>query len=186
MKLNLGCGQNKVPGYLNVDKFDACGPDQVVDLEIFPWPFADNSADEILMNHVLEHLGQETRIFLGIMRELYRVLKPGAQLRVRVPHPRSEAFLGDPTHVRPLSPTVLSLFSKKNNKHWKEKGFANSPPALYIDVDFEIVSTEIALTARWAKRLQSGEITREALGEAIESQFNVVDEFNIVLRKVAA
>src|SRR5690242_6188134 len=112
MKLNLGCGQNKVPGYLNVDKYAACEPDRVVDLEAFPWPFADGSAEEILLTHVLEHLGRDTDTFLGIMKELYRVLSPGGKVEIRVPHPRSEGFLGDPTHVRPISPTILTLFSK--------------------------------------------------------------------------
>src|SRR6185312_513515 len=90
MKLNLGCGQNKVEGYLNVDKYAACAPDRVVDLEAFPWPFPDASVDEILLTHVLEHLGRETETFFGIMRELHRVLKPGGKVQIRVPHPRSE------------------------------------------------------------------------------------------------
>ena len=37
MRLNLGCGNSKIPGWTNVDKIGACSPDQVVDLEAFPW-----------------------------------------------------------------------------------------------------------------------------------------------------
>jgi SAM-dependent methyltransferase len=186
MKLNLGCGQNKLDGYLNVDKYDACEPDQVADLEVMPWPFADDSADEIMLTHVLEHLGRETDVFLGIIKELYRVLKPGGQVQIRVPHPRSEGYLGDPTHVRPVSPTIMSLFSKRNNREWKVKGWPNTPLGLYLDVDFEIVATTVTLTPRWLQKHQAGLITREELGEAMEIHHNVIDEIHMVLEKVAA
>ncbi|MDB5411112.1 MAG: hypothetical protein JWL84_6024 [Rhodospirillales bacterium] len=186
MKLNLGCGQNKLPGYLNVDKYDTCEPDQVADLEVIPWPFADASADEIVMTHVLEHLGRETETFLGIIKELYRVLKPGGQLQIRVPHPRSDGFLGDPTHVRPVSPTIMSLFSKRNNRDWKEKGWPNTPLGLYLDVDFEILNTNFVLMPRWMQKYQAGTMTVDELGEAMELYNNVVDEIHMVLAKVAA
>ena len=39
MKLNLGCGNYKMNGFVNVDKFADCEPDEVVDLEVFPWPW---------------------------------------------------------------------------------------------------------------------------------------------------
>jgi predicted SAM-dependent methyltransferase len=53
MKLNLGCGLYKLDGFRNVDKFAACDPNEVVDLEVFPWPWADDSVDEVVMSHVL-------------------------------------------------------------------------------------------------------------------------------------
>ena len=59
MKLNLGCGTNKLEGFVNVDVEPASEPDMVVDLDILPWPFEDSSAEEIQLNHVLEHLGQD-------------------------------------------------------------------------------------------------------------------------------
>jgi hypothetical protein len=186
MKLNLGCGQHKLPGYVNVDKYAACAPDRVVDLEVTPWPFADGAADEIVMNHVLEHLGQQTQTFLAIMQELYRVMKPGARLHLGVPHPRSESFLGDPTHVRPISPAVLSLFSRRGNQECKEKGWANTPLAFYLGVDFEIEQTVHVLTPRWKRKVDSGAVTMEELKEAIETHHNVVDEYRMVVRKVAA
>jgi hypothetical protein len=185
MKLNLGCGQNKLPGYVNVDKFDTFTPDRVFDLEVFPWPFDDDSADEIVMRHVLEHLGAQVEVFFGIMKELYRVLTPGGLLDIKVPHPRSEGYLGDPTHVRPISPTILSLFSKRNNREWKAKGWPNTPLGMYLDVDFEMVSTNYTLTPRWAAKYQSGQMTEAQVGEALEMYHNVVDEIHIVLRKVA-
>ncbi len=184
MKLNLGCGQNKLPGYVNVDRYETFAPDRVCDLEAFPWPFADGSADEIVMNHVLEHLGAQTETFLGVMKELYRVLKPGGRLDIAVPHPRSDAYLGDPTHVRPITPTVLSLFSKRNAREWQRNHSANTPLALYIDVDFEILDTKLTLTPRWAARYAAGELTSDQVAEAAETYHNVVEQFRMVLVKV--
>ena len=69
MKLNLGCGSKILDGYTNVDKFDYYKPDVVHDLETFPYPFENNSVDEILISHVLEHIGQSPQIFLQIIKE---------------------------------------------------------------------------------------------------------------------
>ena len=49
MKLNLGCGHDHKDGYINVDVSDLGNPDQVVDLEVLPWPWEDNAIEEILI-----------------------------------------------------------------------------------------------------------------------------------------
>ena len=89
MRLNLGCGDARMDGYLNVDKEAGCKPDKIQDLEVFPWDFKDDSVDQIILSHVLEHLGQTSQTYLLIMRELYRVCKVGAKIDIKVPHPRT-------------------------------------------------------------------------------------------------
>jgi hypothetical protein len=181
MKLNLGCGQNKQIGYVNVDKYDSYAPDVVWDLESFPWPFETNSVDEIVMHHSLEHMGATVGVFLSIMQELYRIGARDAKIFIAVPHPRSDGFAGDPTHVRAVNPAILSLFSKKKNREWKNLGWPNTPLATYINVDFDIVDVKHALTPHWAQKLQIGQITMEDVNFAINTFFNVVDEVTITL-----
>ena len=67
IRLNLGCGQNKKAGYVNLDKYDSFAPEIVWDLERFPWPIETSSAAEVMMHHCLEHMGASTDSFLGIM-----------------------------------------------------------------------------------------------------------------------
>jgi hypothetical protein len=176
MKFNMGCGFNKLPGYVNVDMFPECTPDLLTDLEHLPWPIETGRASEVVFNHCLEHLGQHSGTFLGIMKELYRICKPGARIVINAPHPRHDHFLGDPTHVRAITPEVLSLFSKKNCRYWSENGFSNSPLALYLDVDFEVTGFVKVLDEVYQKRLESGELSGRELDVMARERNNVVKE----------
>jgi hypothetical protein len=138
MKLNLGCGFNHSNGYVNVDKYDAVSPDVVYDLEILPWPWENNSVREIVLNHVLEHLGQTTDQFLGIIKEIYRICRDGAVIKITVPHPRHRTFLSDPTHVRPILLESLRLFSKEYCRYVDDRNHSDTQLAVYLDVDFKI------------------------------------------------
>jgi hypothetical protein len=184
MKLNLGCGQNKQPGYVNIDKYPTFDPDLVWDLEKTPYPFEAGSVTEIMATHVLEHLGRETDVFLGIIQELHRLLVPGGTIEIKVPHFRGDGYWGDPTHVRPVTPAILSLFSKKNCRMFKERGWPNTPLADYLDVDLEVESTNYALLPPWSVSFDKGEITPAELEEAMAMHWNVIDEITMTVRKV--
>jgi hypothetical protein len=184
MRLNLGCGSKKFPGWINVDKLVTSATDQVFDLEKFPWPWPDDSVDEVAMAHVLEHLGAETAVYLGIIKELYRVCRDGAKIFIAVPHPRHDTFISDPTHVRPIVPESLLLFSQAANREWIASGVANTPLGLYIGVDFEILSTNLKLEPHWHDQLERKTITAAELRHAICSYNNVVKQINITMSPV--
>lgn len=104
LRLNLGCGPNKKPGWLNVDFFDASA-DVQLDLRE-PWPFADNSVDYIYSEHVFEHFEfyKEVPHFLA---ESLRILRPGGVFDVGVPDTEWPLCgYGNPQHdYWPFAPT---------------------------------------------------------------------------------
>ena len=163
IKLNLGCGNRKMPGYVNVDKFGE--PDLRHDLESFPWPWANNSVSEVVLIHVLEHLGAHAEVFIGVIQEIYRVCIPGAMVRIEVPHPRHDNFLHDPTHVRVVTGPTMEMFSKRICRDWIAKGYGNTPLALYHDVDFEIEKEELVLAV---ETLQAFEFSFAVLQLAVQ------------------
>ena len=186
MKLNLGCGGDHLDGWVNADKYPEAHPDVVLDLETFPWPFAEDSVDEVLLKHVLEHVGRDSDTFLAIIKELYRICKDGAQVRVIVPHPRHLDFLTDPTHVRPITPELFLHFSRKVNAKWQSLGLPGTPLALYIGVDFEIVSSQSFLEGNWNAQFEAGKMSRDDLDFAIRTYNNVVSHTDTVLQVLKA
>ena len=184
LRLNLGCGRNPKAGWVNVDRMAEAAADVTVDLESDTWPWADSSVDEVMLCHVLEHLGQTTDSFFHVIRELYRVAKPGAKITIITPHPRSDDYMNDPTHVRPITPAILRLFDKTINRQWEAEGHANSPLGLYLDVDFKIEELSFLPEEPWLTRYNAGEINRDGLAEAERSFANVIKEVTVVWEAV--
>lgn len=98
IRLNIGCGDKLLPGYVNVDIVEARAgvkPDVISDIRDLSC-FESNYADEVLAVHVIEHFWRwEVE---AVVREWVRVLKPGGQLVLECPNLQSacEAFLADP------------------------------------------------------------------------------------------
>jgi len=182
LKLNMGCGHNKMPDCVNVDRFAEAEPDVVWDLEVLPWPWEDNSVDAILFNHCLEHMGQDSRVFLSMMQEIYRICKDGAEIQINVPHPRCDDFIGDPTHVRIISPQVLTLFDREKNDEWQRQGgIACSPLAHYLHVDFRIANAVSVLREPYATQFRNGELTEQSAMEMARELNNIIGEYRITL-----
>lgn len=83
LRLNLGCGDQLLPGFVNVDN---CGtPDLHLDLSRFPWPWETDSVGEVYCAHFLEHVDD----YGATIQEIHRILAPGGTFHFRVPHFRS-------------------------------------------------------------------------------------------------
>jgi SAM-dependent methyltransferase len=86
LRLNLGCGDKHLPGYINVDVAPSRGgkrPDVVCDVRRLD-SFATDSVDEILAVHVVEHFWRWEVV--DILREWVRVLRPGGRLVLECPN----------------------------------------------------------------------------------------------------
>ncbi|WP_287277626.1 MULTISPECIES: DUF6492 family protein [unclassified Okeania] len=177
--LNLGCGARHLDGYINVDKFG--DPDIRLDLETFPWPWKNNSVAEIEMSHVLEHLGQQTEIYLKIIQEIYRICKPGAKVHIKVPHHRHDNLLHDPTHVRPITPYGLSMFSQKLNKERQEKGYPTTPLGIYLGVNFDLIEVRYIPSQLWYEHEKDRIDDTEYLLQQSSLYNNLVQELDMTL-----
>ena len=82
MKLNLGCGNRFIPGYVHIDVVDYVHVDHVTSIDTLSM-FQDGSVNLIYNCHVLEHF--KRRDVARVLREWYRVLKSGGILRTSVP-----------------------------------------------------------------------------------------------------
>ena len=136
------------------------------------------------MHHVLEHLGAQTEIYLGIIKELYRVCRDSAAINIIVPHPRHDEFLNDPTHVRAITPASFALFSQANNRDWLARGVSNSPLGLYLDVDFVVETEAYLLEEPWGHLFEQGKLPLADLKQAIRLYGNVIKQFEFVVRPI--
>jgi hypothetical protein len=182
LKLNLGCGYNRMDGFVNVDVSPACDPDVVANLEEVPWPWASDSVEAVAFNHSLEHMCAAAEKFLALMSELYRVCCHEAVIQVRVPHPRHDDFLDDPTHVRVITPALFYLFDRRKNDEWRERKCSNTPFAHYLGVDFEVTRAEALLAEPYFSMLQAGTLTKEQVDLEVKAKNNVAKEYRIALR----
>ena len=94
VKIDVGCGRGCREGFVGVDRLKLPGVKIIHDLDLHPYPFADNMVDEVWMDNVLEHLANP----LGAMEEIHRITRSGAIIHIAVPYFRSFYATIDPTH----------------------------------------------------------------------------------------
>lgn len=176
MKLNIGSGINKIDGFISIDYDRNSNPDYIINIETDVLPFDDNTVETVVAHHILEHLGEG---YFHALQELYRVCKHGAIIDIRVPHPRHDAFLADPTHRRPITPIGLQLFSKKFNEYCKKNQYASSTLGDYYNVDFDILEWQYIPEEKY-KKIFAGKTT-EYIEEYISERNNIIKEFHIKL-----
>jgi ubiquinone/menaquinone biosynthesis C-methylase UbiE len=161
MKLNLGCGMDIRHGYFNFDN-GSSNPlvDGVehLDLNWEIWPIAGNSADEILMWHVLEHLPKTETV----MENVHRILKPDGIFWGQVPY--------GPSHD-----------GRTNWQHCKYF-VARSFEGLARDFNFELIEAKnICHSVTWRHRLPNLVPFKETL--ALAGWSEAFDAVNFKLRK---
>jgi len=128
-KINLGCGENKRRGFINVDSSKEVNPDICEDVTITPWIWAKkNQAELIFADNLFEHI--ESYTLIKVVQECHRILKPNGLLQLRVPIIAPDnimAAFSDPTHVNYFT---IETFDWWDSKHirWKKYGRAYGIP----------------------------------------------------------
>lgn len=82
MKLHIGCGEKYIPGFVHVDARKFPHVDYVTSADKLDM-FKNDSVDLIYACCVLEHFKRNKTE--DVLREWYRILKPGGVLRLSVP-----------------------------------------------------------------------------------------------------
>lgn len=133
--LNAGCGFSKFmkPNIVNLDAFDNCKPNAVADLN-GPLPFADETFDLVIANHIMEHLTN----FWGCFNEFSRVLKTGGRLEIWVPADGSDSQLGFRDHVRIVN--LCSFYgtdgtSRGIGNAWAQNELEKYEPCRYMRIN---------------------------------------------------
>jgi len=135
MKLNIGCGNDYMEGWTNLDSGE-CRCDISHDIENFPWPIQSNDVQEILMCHVLEHVSKKN--FVNVVRELHRICSAGAKIHIRVPYAGSDNFWTDPTHKMPLTTRTFDYFDP--SKPLRENGEIYGWGDISFTVDAQLIN----------------------------------------------
>lgn len=166
INLDLGCGSQKRPGFLGVDRRPFPGVDGITDLTQKHWLFdrpqlgsvklvaattadgrtrfmlPDNSVAEAYSSHFLEHLdhNQAKPERVRFMNELWRVLVPGGKATITTPHWASNRAYGDFTHAdKPVSEMFYSYLSKAWRKeNAPDNDIEFNPDGYSCDFDFQL------------------------------------------------
>lgn len=132
--LDVGCGINKYPGAIGIDRVRGVNADLLCDLDRFPYPFQDASFSEIRAIHVIEHVADVIRT----MEEFHRLLVPGGRVVLATPHYTDFSSFCDPTHRWHLNSFSFRYFGDDN------AGFG-----YYSQSRFREISVHLRLLAFW-------------------------------------
>jgi len=165
LRLNLGCGRDIRPGWVNIDCAPLPGVDHVTDFDAKPvLPFDDSSVSRSEGSHVIEHL----RDPLPFMAELWRVTEPGGEAVFRCPYGATDDADEDPTHVRRMFAGSWGYFGQPH--FWRaDYGYRG---------DWQPVKVTLSIFPGL------GDATDAELRSMIRFQRNVVAEMSAVLRCV--
>ncbi len=132
--LDVGCGIQKAPGAIGIDRNPASVADVLCDLDRIPYPFRDNSFDRLQAVHVIEHVSDVLRT----IEEFHRLVRPGGRIFLVTPHYTDFSSFCDPTHRWHLNSFSFRYFGEDHG------GFGFYSPAR-----FEEISVRVRLLAFW-------------------------------------
>ena len=141
IKLDVGCGQYKEPGFIGIDIRALECVDIVHDLCDFPWPLEDNSCSEIRMILVWACLEPKYRI--KIMDELWRIAQKGCKLTIKETHTLARTMMHDPIYYTGANEITFCYFFKGHPKYdvytpkpWKNINYVSNYTAC-VHVEME-------------------------------------------------
>jgi len=108
--IDIGCGMDKLPGAVGVDANPRSHADVIHDLDVFPWPFQNDTFDRARAFDVLEHVAD----FNAALEEIHRICKADAVVLVRMPFSGGIHHATDPTHRRGATHRTFDYFDPRS------------------------------------------------------------------------
>lgn len=131
--LDIGCGWNKQPGAIGMDVAVLPTVDVVHDIDEMPFPFRDDTFEEIHLVHVVEH----ARSIVRLLEEIHRICRPGARVRIVTPHYTDSMSWQDPTHRWHLNSYSFRYFDPTYRGSY------------YTSARFRVVSRHVSMARLW-------------------------------------
>ena len=132
--LDVGCGINKFPGSIGIDRNLNSRADIICDLDHFPYPFLDRSFSTVRAIHVIEHVADVIRT----LEEFHRLLESHGRAIIVTPHYTDFSSFCDPTHRWHLNSFSFRYFGENHG------GFG-----YYSNARFREISVRVKLLALW-------------------------------------
>jgi SAM-dependent methyltransferase len=132
--LDVGCGLNKYPGAIGIDRNPDSRADVLCDLDRLPYPFRDGSFAGIRAIHVIEHVAD----VIATMEEFHRLSAPGGRVVIETPHYTDFSSFCDPTHRWHLNSFSFRYFGEDHG------GFG-----YYSRAKFREISVRVKLLSFW-------------------------------------
>lgn len=171
--LDVGCGINKLPGSVGVDRNPRSKADVLCDLDRFPYPFRDSSFVRLQAIHVIEHVSDVMRT----MEEFHRLVRAGGTIFLATPHYTDFSSFCDPTHRWHLNSFSFRYFGEDNagygyysNVRLREKKVRVRLLALWRYLGFELL---VNASARF-RRFWEHYLCYVVRGKVMEFEFEVL------------
>lgn len=116
MKIDIGAGRDKRPGFKRWDISPVVKPDVLIDVSKDKFPVEDNACEEIRISGVLEQILTNEGL-LHCMNECHRILQSGGTMTVVVPNAKYSTAFQDPHDVRQFTPSTFKYFDQKEQAY---------------------------------------------------------------------
>lgn len=155
-----------------------------LDLLRFPWPFEDDSVEEVFCSHFVEHIPHWRPWWMDhqdglllFMDEVWRICKDGAKVEIIHPYAQSKRAFQDPTHTRFINEITWWYF----NREWREMQKLDHYPVV---ANFAVEG----IGNGWypvAEAGYGGELRSEAArATASERYWNVITDLAVTLKAI--
>lgn len=183
LKLDFGAGPSPREGFEGVDKLpfggkvkhvvnlcERAGGSRSPDSNFVMWPWPDSSVAEAHASHFLEHLTNLDDRWerVHFFNELYRVLVPGGQCQIIIPHWCSNRYYGDPTHKEPFSEFGFLYLSKAWRLGDPDKGIPGNAPHDDVSHNPKMYSCDFLFTSAYTIHPALGVRSQEYVQHAVD------------------